>query len=205
MDLYRDALNRLRDGGHIYACDCPKREIMRNDPEGAYQGTCRNKNISLNRPDVAWRLRTDSTSAVRIKTPDGKETIELLPANMHDFIVRRRDGFPAYQLTSVVDDTHFGIDLIVRGQDLWPSTLAQTCLAEALGIDTFLQTAFYHHPLLHGPDGSKLSKSAGSTSIQHLRKEGRTKEEVYGIIGAAVGIDGCSGGWKELFGLLGEG
>ena len=102
---------------------------------------------------------------------------------MQDFIVNKKDGFPAYQLTSVMDDVYYGIDLIVRGMDLWDSTLAQHYLATVLKQDTFLNSTFYHHPLLTAADGSKLSKSAGATSIQYLRKQGKTPGEIYSMIG----------------------
>jgi glutamyl-tRNA synthetase len=108
-----------------------------------------------------------------------------LDVTMQDFVVRKKDGYPAYQLTSILDDLYFGVDLIVRGQDLWPSTLAQLYLASFLpGGADFKKTRFYHHELLKDQDGGKLSKSAGATSVQFLRKEGRSPEDIFRMIGA---------------------
>jgi glutamyl-tRNA synthetase len=129
-----------------------------------------------------------------------------LPAEMRDFVVRKKDGFPAYQLSSLVDDLHYGVDLIVRGQDLWASTMAQYYLANFLdggdfGADAgdfrtdaadfrsdgerFRAAHFYHHSLLTA-DGEKLSKSAGATSIRYLRQHGLTRGEIYALIAGSL-------------------
>jgi glutamyl-tRNA synthetase len=106
-----------------------------------------------------------------------------LPETMKDFVVRKRDGFPAYQLTSVMDDLYYNVDMVVRGEDLWASTVAQHFLAKRLGKGAaFGAISFYHHPLLMGEGGLKLSKSAGDTSIQFLRKQGFSAADIFGMI-----------------------
>jgi glutamyl-tRNA synthetase len=115
---------------------------------------------------------------------DGQVFRGQLDPGMKDFVIRKKDGFPAYQLTSITDDLHFGVDLIVRGQDLWPSTLAQLYLARLLpGGTAFANATFHHHGLLTEKDGDKLSKSEGATSIQFLRKEGASAADIYKMIG----------------------
>ncbi|MEI6948123.1 glutamate--tRNA ligase family protein [Paraflavisolibacter sp. H34] len=173
LALYHDALQQLRAGGHVFACTCSRSEILRARPDGSYPGTCRHKGIPLDTPGASWRLHTAPEQTLRVKHPDGSVTTDRLPDSMHAFVVRKKDGMPAYQLTSVVDDLHFDVDLIVRGADLWPSTLAQLTLASLLGQTRFLEASFYHHPLLTDADGNKLSKSAGAQSIRHLRENGR--------------------------------
>jgi len=185
MELYRAALRELREMGALFACSCSRTQIVREAAGGIYPGTCREKGLSLDAPEVSWRLRTDMARELAVRGVDGSMTRGRLDITMRDFVVRKKDGFPAYQLTSVVDDLHFGVDLIVRGQDLWPSTLAQVYLASLLPEGKDLGKAcFYHHELLRGADGGKLSKSEGATSIQFLRKEGRRREDIYGMIGA---------------------
>lgn len=111
-----------------------------------------------------------------------------LPEEMKDFVVRKKDGYPAYQLSSVVDDLHFGVDLVVRGNDLWPSTIAQHVVAGRLGKGAaFGAISFYHHSLLMGEGGKKLSKSAGDTSVRHLRKKGWKKEDVLEAVAKMMG------------------
>jgi glutamyl-tRNA synthetase len=183
MELYRTALQNLRQQGTLFACSCSRTQIAREAAGGVYPGTCRDKGISLDAPDVSWRLRTDMSRELAVGGVDGGVTRGRLDITMRDFVVRKRDGYPAYQLTSVVDDLHFGVDIIVRGQDLWPSTLAQLYLASLLPGGKELEKArFYHHELLRGADGGKLSKSEGSTSIQFLRKEGRGPKDIYAMI-----------------------
>jgi glutamyl-tRNA synthetase len=146
---------------------------------------------------VNWRLRTDADVPLTVRTLE-HPIISSLPREQQDFVVRKKDGFPAYQLTSLIDDDHFGVDLIVRGTDLWPSTLAQHYLAGVLGMDRFKQSAFYHHALLPATGGRKLSKSAGDTSVQYLRKVGKTAAVVYGMVGELVGIQGDVRDWRRL-------
>lgn len=166
MDSYRQALQRLRDDNEIYACICSRTAILRDSPDNSYPGTCRDAGIPLDTANACWRLRTT-----------GK-----LPSSMQDFIVRKRDGFPAYQLTSVIDDLHYGIDLVVRGEDLRDSTLAQQYLADILREDRFREITFIHHPLLLDTAGKKLSKTDGDISIQWLRRQGATPEEIWAQI-----------------------
>ena len=182
MGLYRAGLERLREQGVLYACNCSRTQIARAAEDGGYPGTCRDKGIALDAPDVSWRVRTDMEREIAVKTTEG-QVRTVLDGSMKDFVVRKKDGFPAYQLTSVIDDLHFGVDLIVRGQDLWASTLAQQYLATLLpGGQAFSEAVFHHHVLLKDADGGKLSKSAGATSIQYLRGQGLEREEIYGLI-----------------------
>ncbi len=166
MDLYKQALQELRATGFLYACAKSRQDLAPFG--GAYPLEFRNQKIDLDAPDVAWR----------VVTPPGF----ALP----DFIVRRRDGLPAYQLASLVDDRHFGISHIIRGADLATSTAAQQWLAQQLGWTEFSNIHFLHHPLLTDEQGQKLSKSAGSASLQALR-ETAGQEQVFQQLGALFG------------------
>jgi glutamyl/glutaminyl-tRNA synthetase len=182
LSLYNAALQQLKESGHLFACTCSRTQVLKGNPDGSYSGACRNKGLPLDAPNACWRVRTDPNSKLRIKAWEGSVIEATLPRSMKDFIVRKKDGFPAYQLSSLVDDVHFGIDLVVRGQDLWDSTLAQLYLASLLQQPAFTNVTFLHHPLLEAAPGQKLSKSAGDTSIQYLRKEGMSKDDLYKLI-----------------------
>jgi len=194
-DLYSQALQQLRDDGHVYACTCSRSQIQRESPDMIYPGTCRHKNIPLDSPNVSWRLKTDTQTILHARTLNGPVIAATLPADMNDFVVRKKDSFPAYQLSSVIDDTYFGIDLVVRGEDLWHSTLAQLYLASLLKECSFSQTTFVHHRLLKKADGEKLSKSAGDTSIYYLRKEGKTAQDIYKMIADIDFLNDITGAW----------
>lgn len=182
LSIYDDALEQLRQSGNVFACTCSRTQVLKDSPDGSYPGTCRYKNLPLDTPGASWRVKTDPNTKLRVKTLEGNIIESTLPRSMHDFIVRKKDGFPAYQLTSVIDDLHFNIDLIVRGQDLWDSTLAQLFLSMMLERPAFADTSFHHHPLIEASPGQKLSKSAGDTSIKHLRKQGMNKDGLLQVI-----------------------
>jgi glutamyl/glutaminyl-tRNA synthetase len=197
LNLYQEALRTLKDRGALFACDCSRTDILQADPTGAYTGRCRQRALPLNMAETSWRLRTAADVSLTVNTLE-QPVAAFLPGEQQDFVIRKKDGFPAYQLASLVDDQYFGIDLIVRGTDLWPSTLAQNYLARVLSMDHFLNSTFHHHVLLTQPGGRKLSKSAGDTSIQHLRKEGRTPGDIYALIARSAGIQENVRSWKEL-------
>jgi glutamyl-tRNA synthetase len=181
MHLYENALRALKEKELIYACCCSRSRILEENADGIYNGKCRNKNIPLDAKDVCWRLKTNGNRKISMKTLSGETIKTDLPAEMHDFIVRKKDGFPSYQLASVIDDEHLGIDLIIRGEDLHNSSIAQLYLATELDLSNFPEASFYHHPLILDANGKKLSKSAGDTSIQYLRKS-KTKQEILDMI-----------------------
>jgi glutamyl-tRNA synthetase len=135
---------------------------------------------------------------VFIKNYNGDISEANLPDAMQNFVVRKKDGFPAYQLTSVADDLFYGTDLIVRGNDLWQSTIAQHVLAKASGLDDFAKITFYHHPLLTGIAGEKLSKSAGSTSVKYLSEHGKSPADIYTRIARMIQPDLQAANWQEL-------
>jgi glutamyl-tRNA synthetase len=197
MNLYNEALEQLAVGGFVFACTCSRRQM--NEVRAC---TCIDKQIPLNTPEASWRLRTDSNAVLKLNSYDGTIIQTQLPAEMENFVVRKKDGFPAYQLTSVVDDLFYGVDLIVRGEDLWASTLAQIQLVAVLNKPVFNDIVFYHHPLLLEGPGKKLSKSAGSTSVRYLRKEGKSATEVFGLISNLLGLTGRANNWQQLAALI---
>jgi glutamyl-tRNA synthetase len=96
-----------------------------------------------------------------------------------DFVVQRSDGSPLYNLAVAVDDRDMGITHVVRGQDHVSNTPRQLMLLRALGAEP---PVYAHIPLLHGPDGKKLSKRHGAASVQEVRGEGYLPEAVRNYI-----------------------
>ena len=183
MGLYQTALQQLRDRGLVFACDCSRARLRQAHPEGVYTGRCRHRTLPLDGRGYCWRIDTAGAA---------------LPANMRDFIVRKKDGMPAYQLASLVDDNYFGVDLVVRGQDLQDSTAAQRFLAGVLGYRQFEEATFIHHTLLRAGGGEKLSKSAGATSVHYLRESGCSKADIFRMIGQMAGLQQPISSWEDL-------
>jgi glutamyl-tRNA synthetase len=167
VERYDEILARLRKSGLLFACKKSRRELAEHG--GQYPKAFRAQGLSLDDPDVSWR----------IKTPEGFP----LP----DFVVRRRDGIPAYQVASLADDLHFGTTHLIRGEDLADSTRAQMFLAEVLGETAFLQVKCLHHPLFLENNGEKLSKSAGASSLKALREHEAPLSSVYRQMGQMLG------------------
>ncbi len=126
----------------------------------------------------------EDEGAVRLRVPDEGETVvqDALRGDVtfphtaiDDFVIRRSDGSPLYNLAVAVDDRDMGITHVVRGDDHLSNTPRQVMILKALGAELPL---FAHLPLLHGPDGKKLSKRHGAASVQELREAGFLPEAV---------------------------
>ncbi len=191
MDHYTSALQQLLEKKAVFSCTCSRSML-----DGTYQGLCRSESTSLHSEGNNWRMITENAPALKINTLHGPHQKEI-PQQMHSFIVRKKDGKAAYQLSSLIDDLHFGVDLVVRGEDLWPSTIAQVYLSHVLEKPQFGATTFYHHHLLHDNKG-KLSKSAGSLSIKELRNQHKKPEDIYRLIARESGIEENISTEKEL-------
>lgn len=180
LHLYHTYLERLLATGQVYACTCSRKAIAMQNAAGIYPGTCRHKHLPLDTPGASLRLRTDAGNMpVQFFDHYTQQTLSIdVQLTMGDFVIRRKDGLPAYQVASVADDVYYGINTIVRGADLLTSTAAQLYIAQLLGLSAFLQVQFWHLPLLTDEQGQKLSKSAGSASLQHLRQQGVPYESI---------------------------
>jgi glutamyl-tRNA synthetase len=200
LDRYQDALEALRARGKLYVCTCSRAQIQADTREAGtgavYPGTCRPPEFSGGRGGSAVTGTTGEHTlrfhvpggAVRVRDADGG-LFELHPDRaMGDFVIRRRNGDPAYQLASLLDDEDLGVNFVVRGLDLMPSTGAQASLAAALGLTGFAQARFWHHPLVVDDAGEKLSKSRGAESLRALRARFATPEPVYRWFAAKLGM-----------------
>jgi len=174
---YTGLLTLLAAQDHLYACTCSRRGIV--------ACTCRDQSNALDAPGVSWRLRVPEPCPVEIKTLNGSASVDLA-ALLHDPVLRQRNGRPAYQIASLADDVDHGTTLIVRGSDLLPSTACQLHLAGLLGLSSFAQVRFLHHPLITDVSGNKLSKSEGAASLKAMREAGASLDGLRRQAGAVV-------------------
>ena len=122
----------------------------------------------------AVRLRVADDGAIVVRDViRGESTFEN--SLQDDLVIARADGTPLYHLAVVVDDLDMGITHVVRGADHYSNTAKQLLILEAMGEAPPL---YAHVPLLHGPDGKKLSKRHGAASVQELRERGYLPEAV---------------------------
>ena len=155
--LYAAALDQLIESGACYRCVCSRKSIAalaRYGIEGPiYPGTCLVDPPPLNIA-AAWRLKTEDVT-INFEDRIYGPIIQDLGRDIGDFIVRRIDGFTAYQLAVVVDDQTQGITSVVRGADLLWSTPRQIFIQRLLGYKT---PRYAHVPLVYDQSGKKLSK-----------------------------------------------
>ncbi len=175
-DAYAAALERLRALGRTFECSCARAELTA-DAEGRYPGTCRSGPRRRNVP-LATRFRTDGLPAVTVVDRVQGRYTQSVEAEVGDFVLRRRDGFWAYQLAVVVDDAFQGITDVVRGLDLLDNTPRQRLLQAALGCPV---PSVLHLPLLVEPGGEKLSKSRRALPVDPTLAPG-TLSEVLGLL-----------------------
>ncbi len=176
---YTQALQQLREGGHLYACTCSRQHWQLHATDHRYPGLCRTKNIPLDTPAAAWRLRVPTTHPIAMQQYQAPPHLLDVGTLMGDFVVRTKSGLPAYQLVSLIDDLHFACNTIIRGADLLPSTAAQLYLAECLQQPAFLHATFLHHPLLTDATGHKLSKSEGAAALLTWRTTARSPHLIH--------------------------
>jgi glutamyl-tRNA synthetase len=202
LPIYTESLAQLEKSKLTFSCTCTRSQILQIDPRGIYLGQCLDRRMPLGKDESAWRINTLDADFLDYIAYPATTKSALIPEEASCYVVRKKDLFPAYQLTSLLDDLHFGVDLIVRGQDLFPSSLAQLDLARILGKEEFAKTTFYHHPLLKGPGQSKLSKSAGAYSIRQLRQDGKTLADLFLLLGQSLGLNNGLRSFEEFEGSL---
>jgi glutamyl-Q tRNA(Asp) synthetase len=166
-DLYQAAFERL--AGHTYPCGCTRREIadsrlgVASDGAAVYPGTCRH-GLAPGRLPRAYRLRVPDEGADLVSFEDGwaGAISQRLASEVGDFVLKRADGFWAYQLAVVVDDAAQGVTDVVRGADLLDSTARQIYLQQLLALPT---PHYLHVPVVTNGAGEKLSKQTGAREL----------------------------------------
>lgn len=154
--LYQSALDELLAQGLAFECHCSRSEL-------AAQGGIHRKCVaSQTRPDPAWRLRVPDGCVIRFHDSVHGEQAEAVDEAVGDFVLKRSDGYWAYQLAVVVDDAAQQITEVVRGADLLESTARQIYLQQCLRLPT---PGYAHLPLLLDDDNRKLSKSHESKAV----------------------------------------
>jgi glutamyl-Q tRNA(Asp) synthetase len=185
---HRRAVEGLIARGLVYGCDCTRREIESEAEPGAaelrYGGRCRGRGLALD-DRVGWRVCLPQ-DAVAFDDLRHGATVQTPAEQCGDLLIRDRLGNWTYQFAVTVDDWLQGIDLVIRGDDLYWSTGRQILLARLLGRDR--PPRFFHHPLVMKSATQKLSKSDGDSGVRDLRAAGWTSARVLGHAAHLAGL-----------------
>ena len=206
IDRYREAARKLLRERKAYPCYCTAEELdakrkqaEREHRKPVYDRKCRELDFSADLPLPDKSAGRNYT--IRFAMPlDGETVVDDLVkgrmvfqnSELDDLIIVRSDGSPIYNFASILDDVELRVTHIVRGDDHVPNTPRQMQMAYALG---FTPPAFAHLPQVMGPDGSKLSKRHGSTSVVAYREAGYFPEALLNYLARL----GWSHGDKEIF------
>ncbi len=189
-ERHHEALTQLLTDGHAYHSNATAEDVR------AYK--------ERHGADRGFRGEAESAGAVRLRVPDDGYTVvddvirgetRFPNASIDDPVIARADGSPLYNFAVAIDDLDAGITHVVRGEDHLSNTPKQLLVFAALGEPA---PRYAHLPLLHGPDGKKLSKRHGAASVQELRDAGYLPEAVdnyIALLGAGFSAD------EEFFSL----
>ena len=173
-DRHREVLAQLLENGHAYRSTATAEDVK------AYK--------QQHGSDRGFRGTPEDTGAVRLRVPDTGATVvhdvirgdtAFEHVHLDDPVIARADGSVLYNFAVAVDDLDAGITDVVRGEDHLSNSPKQLLVFEALGVEP---PRYAHLPLLHGPDGKKLSKRHGAASVQELRDAGYLPEALRNYI-----------------------
>ncbi len=205
--IYGRYADRLLDSGHAYPCWCTASELearreaqLARGEDPKYDGRCR----SVPAAEREARLAADEPHALRFAAPAGGETawddvvrgrVTFRNDVLDDFVLVRTDGLPTYNFACVVDDLEMAITHVVRGDDHISNTPRQLLIYRALGAEP---PVFAHASMILGPDGKRLSKRHGATSVEAFGGMGFVPE---GMVNFLALLGWSYDGKTELFTL----
>ncbi len=200
LDHYGPYIERLLAEGKAYRCTCSaerveegRQQLVAQGLKPMYDRRCRDLALGPDCGEHVVRLRaplegtTDFSDHVR-------GLVQTANAELDDLVIRRSSGLPVYNFVVVIDDIEMGVSLVVRGEDHVNNTPKQVLIYQALGAPV---PEFAHAPLILGPDGSRLSKRHGATSVRSYEEDGYLAEALVNYL--------CRLGWshgdQEVFSL----
>ena len=199
FDLYQRFIDDLLDKGMAYYCSCAPEEVEQMREEARkkgekpkYNGRCRERDLGPG-PERVIRFKSPLEGETAFKDVL-KGDVAVDNRELDDFVLRRADGTPTYNLAVVVDDVDMGITHILRGDDHLSNTPKQVLLYRALGVDL---PVFGHVPMIMGPDKKRLSKRHGAMSVLEYRRQGYLPEAMSNYLARL----GWSYGDQEIFSM----
>lgn len=213
IEVYKKLAFSLLEKDQAYLCFCSnelldtkRKKVEKSGSAFLYDRTCRD----LSEEEIKKKLTEKTPFTLRLKLSEGvtswsdeiRGEIKISHSELDDFIILRSDGTPTYQLAVVVDDYEMRISNVIRGEDHISNTPKQILLFKAF---QWTPPSFAHLPLILGPDGKRLSKRHGSTSIAEFRERGFLSEALINylaLLGWSPGDDRELLDLEEILGLF---
>ena len=172
---YREVIEHWLAAGKAYRCYCTKEELealrarqMAAGEKARYNGCCRDRTEPRAGVDPVIRFRNPLEGEVVVEDLV-RGRVVFRNEEMDDLVIARSDGTPTYNFTVIVDDADMQITHVIRGDDHLNNTPRQMNMLSALGVEP---PAYAHLPMIHGPDGGKLSKRHGAVDVRDYRDQG---------------------------------
>lgn len=182
---YKKYADKLLESGKAYRCFCSAERLTElrdkqkeNKEDIGYDGKCR----VLSDEEISTKVENGESFTIRLKLPESgvikvgdlvRGEIEYNYENLEDLVIVKTDGFPTYHLAHVVDDSLMGVTHVFRGTEWIPTSPMHAFMFDALSLE---RIQYVHLPLILSPEGGKLSKRHGATSVKEFIKLGYTKE-----------------------------
>ncbi|HSM02777.1 MAG TPA: glutamate--tRNA ligase [Acidimicrobiia bacterium] len=192
IDRYREVARALVESGHAYydLATTDQLEALRKAAQAAnrspvYRGEYRSDGPV---PGTPIRFAIDRPGSTEFEDVV-RGSVRFDHGDVDDFVILRSDGTPTYHLASTVDDVDYGITHVIRGEDILPSTPKHIAITAAMGSPV---ATYAHLALIHGPDGTKLSKRHGHTALRAYREAGYVPDALcnyLAILGWSPGED----------------
>ena len=197
---YREVIEEWLAAGKAYRCYCTKEELetlrarqMAAGEKARYNGCCRDRTEPRAGVEPVVRFRNPPAGDVVVEDLV-RGRVVFRNEELDDLVIARSDGTPTYNFTVIVDDADMGITHVIRGDDHLNNTPRQTNMLQALGVEP---PAYAHLPMIHGPDGGKLSKRHGAVDVRDYRDQGYLPEALLNYL---VRL-GWSHGDQEIFSI----
>jgi glutamyl-tRNA synthetase len=195
IDEFHRTVALVRHSAQTFYCKCSRKDIERLSSDRLYQGTCKDLGLAPMMGETVLRLVTDASSIAQLNESGQMSPVYSIHQLMPYPVLIKKDGVPTYQIASLTEDNNMKVNFLVRGKDLWTSSLAQVHLANLAGLNAFTKAQFFHHDLIESADQHKLSKSQNAPNYERTQS---SKTALISMVGKSMGVNRRLSSLNEL-------
>lgn len=186
LPLYEEMLDKLIQSSKAFVCNCSRQDLQNRSGKNQYDGHCTQLELKFNPGKSKVRFELTEKLCL-LRDFSGRDIHYPLQPSPAYLMLQKNNGLPSYHLGSLVDDLHFGLTHIIRGEDLLSSSIRQMALANSTSaLRPFSKCHFLHHKLIRSKNGSKFSKSQQAEGVMNRNY---SASEVYRIAAKWMGLN----------------